>query len=63
MSEIQQQTIELKIFREEDRKTVASILFSNGYTVRQGKRLKSPTGKTVEYLVVVTDRTGVMVSK
>ena len=59
----QQQTIELKIFREEDRKTVASILFSNGYTVRQGKRLKTPTGKSVEYLVVVTDRNGEMVTK
>ena len=29
---------ELKIFSKEDRKTVAAILFENGYTVRQGKR-------------------------
>lgn len=58
MEENQQKTIELKIFGAEDRKTVASILFDNGYTVRQGKRLKTPTGKSVEYLVIVTDRNG-----
>ena len=63
MNETLQQTIELKIFREEDRKTVASILFSNGYTVRQGKRLKTKTGKSFDYLVVVTDRNGEMVTK
>lgn len=63
MENEQQQTIALKIFREEDRKTVASILFSNGYTVRQGKRLKNPSSKSVEYLVVVTDNKGVMTSK
>ena len=49
---------ELKIFSKEDRKTVAAILFENGYTVRQGKAKRTETGKTVDYLVVVADRNG-----
>lgn len=49
---------ELRIYNKEDRKTVASILFDNGYTVRQGKAKRTETGKTVDYLVVVTDRNG-----
>lgn len=50
--------IELRVYNKEDRKTVASILFDNGYTVRQGKRQRTPTGKSVDYLVIVTDRDG-----
>ena len=50
--------IELREYNKEDRKTVASILFDNGYTVRQGKRQRTPTGKSVDYLVIVTDRDG-----
>lgn len=49
---------ELKIFNKEDRKTVAAILFENGYTVRQGKKKRTETGKTVDYTVIVTDRSG-----
>ena len=49
---------ELKIFSKEDRKTVAAILFENGYTVRQGKKKRPETGKTVDYTVIVTDRDG-----
>lgn len=49
---------ELKIFSKEDRKTVAAILFENGYTVRQGKKKRTETGKAVDYTVIVTDRKG-----
>ena len=49
---------ELKIFSKEDRKTVAAILFENGYTVRQDKKKRTETGKTVDYTVIVTDRDG-----
>lgn len=55
------QEIALRVFKEEDRKTVASILFSNGYTVRQGKQLRSSTGKSVDYLVIITDSKGVAI--
>lgn len=51
--------IELRVFSKDDRKTIASILFDNGYTVRQGKRQRTPTGRSVDYLVIVTDREGV----
>lgn len=54
-----QNQIELRVYNKEDRKTIASILFDNGYTVRQGKRQRTPTGKSVDYLVIVTDREGV----
>lgn len=50
--------IELRVYNKEDRRTVASILFENGYTVRQGKRQRTPTGKSIDYLVIVTDRDG-----
>ena len=49
---------ELKIFSKEDRKTVAAILFENGYTVRQGKKKRTETGKSVDYTVIVTDKKG-----
>lgn len=47
--------IELKIYNLEDRLKVAEILFKNGYTVSQGKRQRSPTGKTLEYFIKVTE--------
>lgn len=49
---------ELKVFSREDRKTLAAILFDNGYTVRQGKKKRTETGKAVDYTVIVTDRKG-----
>lgn len=49
---------ELRIFSKDDRKTVAAILFENGYTVRQGKKKRTETGKSVDYTVIVTDRNG-----
>ena len=47
--------IELKIYNLEDRLTVAQILIKNGYTVSQGKRQRSPTGKTLDYYLKVTE--------
>ena len=44
--------MELIIFKEEDRLEVAKILVKNGYTVSQGKRKKTPTGKSVEYYIM-----------
>ena len=49
---------ELKIFSKEESKTVAAILFENGYTVRQGKKKRTETGKSVDYTVIVTDKKG-----
>lgn len=49
------ETVELKIYNLEDRLKVAEILFKNGYTVSQGKRQRSPTGKTLEYFIKVTE--------
>lgn len=48
----------LRVFKVEDRKALAAILFDNGYTVRQGKAKRTESGKTVDYTVVVTDRCG-----
>lgn len=47
--------MELKIYNQEDRLTVASILIKNGYTVSQGKRQRSPTGKTLDYFLKVSE--------
>lgn len=45
--------IELKIYNQQERMDVATILIKNGYTVSQRKRQKTPTGKTVEYYLLV----------
>lgn len=47
--------IELKIYTKEDRLNVAQILIDNGYTVRQGKRQRTPTGKTLDYFLKVAE--------
>lgn len=49
------ETVELKIYNLEDRLAVAQILIKNGYTVSQGKRQRSPTGKTLDYYLKVTE--------
>ena len=46
--------VELRIYNQQDRLEVASILIKNGYTVSQTKRQKTPTGKTVDYFLLVT---------
>lgn len=46
--------MELKIYNQEDRLTVASILIKNGYTVAQGKRQRTPNGKSLDYFLKVT---------
>lgn len=44
---------ELVIQGVEDRLTVAAILIKNGYTVGPDKRKKTPTGKSLDYLLQV----------
>lgn len=46
--------MELDIYNQEDRLAVASILIKNGYTVSQGKRQATPTGKKLIYFLKVT---------
>lgn len=46
----ERQSVELRIFKVEDRVTVAGILFKNGYRVQQVKK-KRPSGKGVEYVI------------
>lgn len=43
----------LVVEREDDRLTIASLLVKNGYTVGEGKRQKTPTGKRLEYFLTV----------
>ena len=47
--------IELRIYNMEDRLEVVQILVKNGYTVSQGKRQRTPTGKTLDYFLKVID--------
>lgn len=49
------EVIELKIYNKEDRLKVAQILIDNGYTVSQGKRQRTPTGKSLDYFLRVTE--------
>ena len=44
---------ELVIQGVEDRLTVSAILIKNGYTVGPDKRKRTPTGKTMDYLLQV----------
>lgn len=45
---------ELVIYNQEDRLTVAQILVKNGYTVAQGKRKKTESGKQLDYFLKVS---------
>lgn len=47
--------MELRIYSKEDRLKIAAILIDNGYTVSQGKRQKTPTGRSLEYYLKVTE--------
>ena len=47
--------MELKIYNQQDRQDVAAILIKNGYTVSQAKKNRSPTGKTLDYYLRVTE--------
>lgn len=44
---------ELKIYNKQDRLQVAQILIDNGYTVSQGKKKRTETGKTLDYYLNV----------
>lgn len=46
---------ELIIYNQEDRLNVAQILIKNGYAVRQTKRKRTETGKTLDYYLVVSE--------
>ena len=48
------EAMELKIYSKEDRLKVAAILIDNGYTVSQGKRQRTPTGKSYDYYLKVS---------
>lgn len=47
--------MELRIYNLEDRMAVTQILVKNGYTVSQIKRQKTPTGKTMDYFLRVSE--------
>lgn len=47
--------VELKIYNQDDRLQVAAILIKNGYTVSQGKRQRTATGKTMDYFFKVSE--------
>ena len=46
---------ELRVYNQEDRLLIGQILIKNGYTVSQGKRYKTPTGKTMEDFLRVSE--------
>ena len=43
--------VEILIYNQDDRPNTAAILVKNGYTVEQGKRNKTPTGKALDYFL------------
>ncbi len=56
--------IELIIYNQDERLMVGQILMKNGYTVGQAKRIKTPTGKVMEYFLrVVRDPSNADTSK
>lgn len=47
--------MELRIYTQDDRLTVAQILIKNGYTVRQTKKQRGVATKSVDYYLIVTE--------
>lgn len=43
--------VEVLIYNQEDRLNTAAILIKNGYTVEQGKRKRTETGKVLDYFL------------
>lgn len=43
--------MEILIYNQDDRLNTAAILIKNGYTVEQGKRNRTPTGKALDYFL------------
>lgn len=43
--------IEILIYNQEERLNTSAILIKNGYTVEQGKRQRTPTGKSLDYFL------------
>lgn len=54
MTTMTNDAMELVIYNQEDRLAVAQILVKNGYTVSQGKRKKTETGKQLDYFLKVS---------
>lgn len=44
--------MKIEIYNEEDRLKVAAILVRNGYTVRQTKEKRVPSGKSYLYFLI-----------
>lgn len=47
--------MEVRIYTQDDRLNVASILIKNGYNVEQGKRQKTATGKSLDYFLRIKE--------
>ncbi len=45
--------MKIEIYNEDDRLKVAAILVKNGYTVRQTKEKRTPTGRSYYYFLIV----------
>lgn len=45
--------VEILIYNQEDRLNTAAILIKNGYTVEQGKRQRTQTGKALDYFLKI----------
>lgn len=52
---LENKPMELRIYNLDDRMAVTQILVKNGYTVSQGKRQRSPTGKTLDYFLKIVE--------
>lgn len=46
-----EKVMEILIYNQEDRLNTAAILIKNGYTVEQGKRNRTQTGKILDYFL------------
>lgn len=47
--------MKIRIFNEDDRTKVASVLIKNGYRVSQGKEKRSPSSKSYDYFLEFED--------
>ncbi len=45
--------VEILIYNQDDRLNTAAILIKNGYTIEQGKRKRTSTGKSLDYFLKI----------
>lgn len=52
---LEEKPVMIRVYTQDERLNVASILIKNGYRVRQGKKARTPNGKALDYFLIIDE--------